>query len=284
MNKSAKPGNTERLDTVVVERGLFATKESARTAIMEGLVLVDGKTVTKPGHAVKATAKVELSASYQPPKYVSRGGLKLEKALKEFAINLDGRICLDIGASTGGFTDCMLKHGAKLVYAVDVGYGQLDWTLRKDERVKVFERINARNLTPSTIYDETDERADFASMDVSFISAFKVLPQVALSMNADKSEFVILVKPQFEAGRQFVGPGGVVRDAAVHLDVLKMAQEKTRELGLHIHHAGYSPIKGPKGNIEFLLHLSREQTKSSINLGAVVEDAHRELAVAITET
>ncbi len=277
----AKPQNKDRLDTLVVERGLFATKESARTAIMEGLVLVDGKSVTKPGQAVKLQANLELSASYQQPKYVSRGGLKLEKALREFDINLAERVCLDIGASTGGFTDCMLKHGAAFVYAVDVGYGQLDWTLRKDDRVKVMERVNARNLTASMLYGEsleTGKRADFTSMDVSFISAFKVLPPVLASMNAEKSEFVILVKPQFEAGRQFVGHGGVVRDPGVHLDVLKMASEKSRSIGLFVHALSYSPIKGPKGNIEFLLYLSRLQTESEINLSSVVENAHRELA------
>lgn len=277
----AKSGNIERLDTVVVERGLFATKESARTAIMEGLVLVDGQPVTKPGHSVKSQSKVELSPSYQPPKFVSRGGLKLEKALDEFHIDLSNRVCLDIGASTGGFTDCMLKRGASYVYAVDVGYGQLDWTLRQNERVKVMERVNARNLTPAMLYSESETaaRADFASMDVSFISAFKVLPSVLQSMDEKKSEFVILVKPQFEAGRQFVGHGGVVRDPAVHLDVLNMAREKSTELGLHAQSVSYSPIKGPKGNIEFLLHLSREKTAADADLAAVVQRAHSELTV-----
>lgn len=273
-----KPQNKDRLDALVVERGLFPTKESARTAIMEGLVLVDGKPITKPGHAVKQQANLELSASYHPPKYVSRGGLKLEKALQEFEIDIAGRICLDIGASTGGFTDCMLKHGASFVYAVDVGYGQLDWTLRKDERVKVMERVNARNLTASMLYGETEKRADFASMDVSFISAFKVLPHVLESMCAEKSEFVILVKPQFEAGRQFVGHGGVVRDPSVHLDVLKMASERSLALRLFLHGLSFSPIKGPKGNIEFLLFLSRLETDKEIDLPHVVESAHRELA------
>lgn len=276
----AKPQNKDRLDTLVVERGLFPTKESARTAIMEGLVLVDGKPVTKPGHAVKLEASLELSQSYQPPKYVSRGGLKLEKALIEFDIDVGGRVCLDIGASTGGFTDCMLKHGAAFVYAVDVGYGQLDWTLRKDERVKVMERVNARNVTASMLYGDnlaTEKRADFASMDVSFISAFKVLLPVLESMNSEKSEFVILVKPQFEAGRQFVGHGGVVRDPAVHIDVLKMAREKSQALGLFVHGLSYSPIKGPKGNIEFLLYLSRVHTETEVDLTSVVENAHREL-------
>ncbi|MCC7532132.1 MAG: TlyA family RNA methyltransferase [Candidatus Melainabacteria bacterium] len=277
----AKPQNKDRLDTLVVERGLFPTKESARTAIMEGQVLVDGKPVTKPGHAVKIQANLELAQSYQPPKYVSRGGLKLEKALKDFDIDLTGRVCLDIGASTGGFTDCMLKHGASFVYAVDVGYGQLDWTLRKDHRVKVMERVNARNITACLLYgvSEGEKRADFASMDVSFISAFKVLPPVLLSMNTEKCEFVILVKPQFEAGRQFVGHGGVIRDPAVHLDVLETAGEKSRALGLFLHALSYSPIKGPKGNIEFLLYLSSEHTQTEFDLSSVVESAHRELAL-----
>ncbi len=278
----AKPQNKDRLDTLVVERGLFPTKESARTAIMEGLVLVDGKPVTKPGQAVRMQANLELSASYQPPKYVSRGGLKLEKALKEFDIDVAGRLCLDIGASTGGFTDCMLKHGAWFVYAIDVGYGQLDWTLRNHEHVKVMERVNARNLTAYMLYGQntdTEKRADFASMDVSFISAFKVLPPVLEVMNAIYCEIVILVKPQFEAGRQFVGHGGVVRDPAVHLDVLKMAIEKSHALGLFVHGLSYSPIKGPKGNIEFLLYLSRLQTDKEVDLYSIVESAHRELAL-----
>lgn len=274
----AKASNTERLDTIVVERGLFATKESARTAIMEGLVLVDGKPVTKPGHPVKVQAKVELSPSYQPPKYVSRGGLKLEKALEEFQINLKDRICLDIGASTGGFTDCMLKSGARYVYAVDVGYGQLDWNLRQDGRVKVLERVNARHLTRTMLYGETETPADFASMDVSFISAFKVLPSVIQCMDERQAELVILVKPQFEAGRQFVGHGGVVRDPSVHLDVLGMAKDKSAQVGLFPQSVSYSPIKGPKGNIEFLLHLTREKSSNETDLAELVEKAHRELA------
>lgn len=281
----AKAGTTERLDTLVVERGLFPTKESARTAIMEGLVLVEGKPITKPGQAVKVQARVELSASYQPPKYVSRGGLKLEKALEDFGIDVQGRICLDAGASTGGFTDCLLKHGAAFVYAVDVGYGQLDWTLRQDQRVKVLERVNARNLTAEMLYAQataTAQRADFCCMDVSFISAFKVLPSVFNSMKKQEAEFVILVKPQFEAGRQSVGHGGVVRDPQVHLEVLKNAVESAQSLGLEALNISHSPIKGPKGNIEFLLHLKQTDSakKDLVNLEAVVELAHSELASA----
>jgi len=274
-----KPAKTERLDTLVVERGLFPTKESARTAIMEGLVLVDGKPVTKPGHAIKPQSEVALSSSYQPPKYVSRGGLKLEKALQQFNIEVSGRTCLDIGASTGGFTDCLLKHGAAFVYAIDVGYGQLDWTLRQDQRVKVLERINARNLTPQQLYDvdsKREEWADFACMDVSFISAFKVLPGVLNSMNETRSELVILVKPQFEAGRQSVGHGGVVRDPEVHLEVLRASVARSLELGVYPQSLSYSPIKGPKGNIEFLLHLARQKVEA-LDLTVVVENAHKEL-------
>ncbi|MBA3857922.1 MAG: TlyA family rRNA (cytidine-2'-O)-methyltransferase [Cyanobacteria bacterium PR.3.49] len=277
MTKAAK---SERLDTLVVERGLFATKESARTAIMEGFVLVDGKPVTKPGQSVKTECAVSLSASYQPPRYVSRGGLKLEKALKEFNIDVSGRICLDVGASTGGFTDCLLKHGATCVYSIDVGYGQLDWRLRQDNRVKVFERVNARNLTPDQLYGDAAAKeswADFACMDVSFISAFKVLPGVLHSMNETCAEFVILVKPQFEAGRQSVGHGGVVRDPAVHRQVLERAVETAAQIGLFAQAISYSPIKGPKGNIEFLLHLKSNQAEH-INLEAIVAKAHEELA------
>jgi len=275
-----KAGKSERLDTVVVERGLFATKESARTAIMEGFVLVDGKPVTKPGQAVKTECSVMLSAAYQPPRYVSRGGLKLEKALQDFKIDVSGRTCLDVGASTGGFTDCLLKHGAAYVYSIDVGYGQLDWTLRKDERVKVLERVNARNLTPDQLYAQgtaKEEWADFACMDVSFISAFKVLPGVLQSMCDTRSEFVVLVKPQFEAGRQSVGHGGVVRDPAVHLEVLERAVEMAGGLRLFAQAVSFSPIKGPKGNIEFLLHLSRNDA-APVDLSAVVQNAHKELA------
>lgn len=265
---------------MVVERGLFPTKESARTAIMNGFVLVDGKTVTKPGQAVKIECAVMLSSSYQPPKYVSRGGLKLEKALQTFNIDVTGRICLDVGASTGGFTDCLLKHGAARVYSIDVGYGQLDWTLRQDGRVKVLERINARNLSPDLLYEKDAAKeswADFACMDVSFISAFKVLPGVLQSMNDTQAEFILLVKPQFEAGRQSVGHGGVVRDPSVHLEVLERAVETATQLDLVAQAASFSPIKGPKGNIEFLLHLSKKQAVP-IDLKGIVAGAHKVLS------
>jgi 23S rRNA (cytidine1920-2'-O)/16S rRNA (cytidine1409-2'-O)-methyltransferase len=249
-------GKKKRLDQLIVERGLISSREAARTAIMDGAVLVDGEKQTKPGESFSDQARIELLASFSPNKFVSRGGLKLEKALDEFAIDVSNKICLDVGASTGGFTHCLLQRGAAFVYAVDVGYGQLDWSLRKDERVKVMERTNARYLTREFYLSERSP-ATFACMDVSFISITKILP--ALKDVADQvteMQIVCLVKPQFEAGRQAIGKGGVVKSAETHLAVLETVAQAAQQLELSVLHCTYSPIKGPAGNIEFLLHLS----------------------------
>lgn len=283
MDKFTKSSKNERLDALCVSKGLFSTREIARTAIMEGVVLVDGKPVNKPGYAVKIEAELTLSSSYSQPKYVSRGGLKLEKALQQFAVDVTGRTCLDVGASTGGFTDCLLKHGAVFVYAIDVGYGQLDWSLRNDPRVKCLERVNARHLSPQTLYPDDQTRASFVTMDVSFISIFKVLPAVVNCLDEHQADLILLIKPQFEAGRQFIGHGGVVRDPAVHVDVLNDALAKSLALGLAPANLSFSPVKGPKGNIEFLLHLKREASDFLPVVEELVKRAHSELSQAKAE-
>lgn len=268
-----------RLDQLVISRGLLPTRETARTAIMDGAVLVNGQKATKPGMNVSESAIIELVPGFGPPKFASRGGLKLEKGLEEFSIAVDGRICLDIGASTGGFTDCLLKRGAKKVYAIDVGYGQLDWSLRNDPRVVVKERFNARNLKTEDLYSSEDQLADFAVMDVSFISIKKILPAIlAVTTNDQNLEVVCLVKPQFEAGRHAVGKGGVIKSPATHVEVLTEICEFARTLKLSAMGLTHSPIKGPAGNIEFLLYLRKEVEPGHIDLAQIVERAHEQLA------
>ncbi|WP_053094855.1 TlyA family RNA methyltransferase [Neomoorella thermoacetica] len=265
----------ERLDLLLVRRGLYPSREQARTAIMAGEVLVNNVPVDKPGAAVPDTATIRLLGQHLP--YVSRGGLKLARALEVFSIDLHGKIILDVGASTGGFTDCALKHGAARVYAVDVGYGQLAWSLRQDPRVIVMERVNARYLESSSF----GEPADVATIDVSFISLLKVLPAVASCLKPE-GEIIALVKPQFEAGPGRVGKKGVVREAAVHRAVLQEVLAAAVDLGLKIKGLTYSPIKGPEGNVEFLLWLGltgqgleKEAWESLIN--RVVAAAHEGL-------
>ncbi len=264
-----------RLDKLLVTRGHYQSREKARTAVMAGLVFVDGQRVDKPGFQVPADAVIEVKGN--PVPYVSRGGLKLEKALQVFNIDLTGKIMLDIGASTGGFTDCALQRGAAKVYAVDVGYGQLAWSLRQDPRVVVLERTNIRYLTP----EQLDELPNFVSIDVSFISLSKVLPKV-VELTTDDAVGVALIKPQFEAGRERVGKKGVVRDPAVHVDVINGVLNATKELAMRPIGLTYSPIKGPEGNIEYLLHFTRCNTGigPEINAGTVdeiVKNAHAEL-------
>ena len=239
-----------RLDALVFDRGLSESREAARRLIQAGLVQVGGEMRDKPGEQVSADAELSVTGAAIP--YVSRGGLKLDKAIKEFGIELAGAKAMDIGASTGGFTDCMLKHGAAKVYAVDVGYGQLAWKLREDPRVVVMERTNARSLDPLRFEDGIS----FASVDVAFISFLKVLPAV-LSCAAQDMRAVVLVKPQFEAGRELVGRKGVVRDPETHRKVLRASAEGAMELGLTVSAISYSPIKGPEGNIEYLMYLGK---------------------------
>ncbi len=238
----------ERLDTLLVKNGIFETREKAKAAIMAGIVYVNGIKEDKPGTIFAINSIIEAKENINP--YVSRGGLKLEKAIKVFGINLDNKIGLDIGASTGGFTDCMLQNGAKKVIAIDVGYGQFAWKLRNDERVVCMEKTNIRYVTPSQI----GVLAEFASIDVSFISLKKVIP-VVLSLLEEKSEIVCLIKPQFEAGKEKVQKHGVIRNKCVHEDVIKNIVNFAIENKLFIKGINFSPFKGPKGNIEFLLYL-----------------------------
>ena len=240
----------QRLDLLLVERGLAPSREKAKAVIMAGIVYADGQKADKPG--TEYPPQVALEVRGEPLKYVSRGGLKLEKAMQAFPIRLEGKACMDIGASTGGFTDCMLQNGARKVYAVDVGYGQLAWSLRSDPRVVNLERTNIRYVTPQQI----GEPVAFASVDVSFISLRLVLP-VAAALLAPAGEMVCLVKPQFEAGREKVGKKGVVRDRAVHAQVLEAAVGYAVENGFGVLGMEFSPVKGPEGNIEYLMYLQK---------------------------
>jgi 23S rRNA (cytidine1920-2'-O)/16S rRNA (cytidine1409-2'-O)-methyltransferase len=251
-----------RLDTVLVQRGLFASRSQAAAAVLAGEVSVGGQLLTKAGAMV--TSDVEITLREQQ-RFVSRGGLKLETAFEEFGLDVTGAVALDAGASTGGFTDCMLQHGARKVIAVDVGYGQLDWKLRNDPRVEVHERTNIRGLTPEIL----SEAPTFATFDLSFISLKKVLPPVIKCLKPG-FEMVALIKPQFEAGRGKVGSGGVVRDSEVHRQVLADIWEYAISQGLTVLGLAESGIRGPKGNVEFLIHLAdgRNRPEVSQNLSA----------------
>ena len=263
--------NKTRLDVLLVERGLQETRQKAQATIMSGLVYVAGQKVDKPGTAVLNDAPIEVRGNAL--KYVSRGGLKLEKAMATFPIDLTDNICADIGASTGGFTDCMLQNGASKVYAVDVGYGQLAWKLRSDERVVCMERTNARYLTHEQIPDELD----FASVDVSFISLKLILPPLC-GLLKDGGHVSCLVKPQFEAGRDKVGKKGVVRDPAVHLEVLENFLVHAKESGFTVLGLTFSPIRGPEGNIEYLGYLEKgEWVEKEFDLKSLVAASHETL-------
>ena len=260
-----------RLDVLLVERGLMESRQKAQTTIMSGLVFVKGQRVDKPGTAVDNEAEIEIRGNVL--KYVSRGGLKLEKAMATFPVQLEGAICADIGASTGGFTDCMLQNGASKVYAVDVGYGQLAWKLREDPRVVCMERTNARYLT----HEEVPDELDFASVDVSFISLKLILPALC-GLLKDGGHVACLVKPQFEAGKEKVGKKGVVRDPAVHLEVLENFLVHAKESGFTVLGITYSPIRGPEGNIEYLGYLEKaEWQEKEFDLKSLVEESHQTL-------
>ena len=286
----------ERLDLLLVNRGLAPSREKAKTMIMEGNVFVENEREDKAGSMFDTEAKIEIKGNTL--KYVSRGGLKLEKAMTHFDIELNDKVCMDIGASTGGFTDCMLQNGAVKVFAIDVGHGQLDWKLRQDERVYsvdvgygqfawklrqdprvvCMEKTNIRYVTPQDI----DDVLDFASVDVSFISLTKVLGP-ARELLADGGEMVCLIKPQFEAGREKVGKKGVVRDKSVHEEVIDKVVSFALSIGFSVLHLEYSPIKGPEGNIEYLVHLKKEAeaeqagVEESVDVQKVVDAAHGEL-------
>ena len=240
----------ERLDVLLVKRELATSREKAKAIIMAGNVLVDGQREDKAGSMFADTVTITVKEKALP--YVSRGGLKLEKAMKNFEIKLIGKTCMDVGSSTGGFTDCMLQNGARKVYAIDVGRGQLDWKLRQDKRVVCMERTNIRYVTG----EEVPELIDFASIDVSFISLTKVLLPV-YNLLKEEAGVVCLIKPQFEAGREKVGKKGVVRDAKIHEEVILMVGLFANSIGFEICHLDFSPIKGPEGNIEYLLHLQK---------------------------
>ena len=266
----------ERLDVLLVQQGLANSRELAKAYIMAGNVNVDGQKEDKAGTKVAVTAKLEVKGNQM--KYVSRGGYKLEKAMDVFGIRLDGKICLDIGASTGGFTDCMLQNGASKVYAIDVGYGQFAWKLRNDERVVCLEKTNVRYVTHEQVPDE----GDFASIDVSFISLTKVLPAV-LGVLGEKGQLVCLIKPQFEAGREKVGKKGVVRDSSVHREVIEMIVEYVRTQSLGILGLDFSPIKGPEGNIEYLIYLDKSRSgmhedEVQARVDTVVAQSHKILS------
>ena len=266
----------KRLDLLMVERALAPSREKAKAYIMSGDVYVDGQKEDKAGTMFKETVKIEVRGNTLP--YVSRGGLKLEKAMNNFGVSLDGKVCMDVGASTGGFTDCMLQNGAVKVYSIDVGYGQLDWKLRNDPRVVCMEKTNIRYVLP----EDLQEPAQFSSIDVSFISLTKVLLPVR-NLLTDDGEIVCLIKPQFEAGREKVGKKGVVRDPAVHLEVIEKVIDYASTIAMEPCHLSFSPIKGPEGNIEYLLHLKKRpegeviQSSLEVTPEAVVQEAHSQL-------
>ncbi|MDP4179192.1 MAG: TlyA family RNA methyltransferase [Bacillota bacterium] len=261
----------ERLDILLVNKGLFSSRERAKASIMAGEVLVDGKRVDKCGEKVKTAANIEVTGNSLP--YVSRGGLKLEKSIKEFKIDLSNKICYDIGASTGGFTDCMIQNNAAKVYAIDVGYGQFAWKLRIDPRVECIERTNIRYYSIS----DSEAYGDFASIDVSFISLKTVLPAV-LNLLKENGRIVALIKPQFEAGRDKVGKKGVVRDKDTHMEVIEKIVNFVHKNNLKIIGISFSPIKGPEGNIEYLIYFTKEKDyieKLETNIiEEVVNNAH----------
>lgn len=263
----------QRLDILMVEKGLTESREKAKALIMAGQVYIDNQKCDKAGQSVDITKTPEIRGEVL--KYVSRGGLKLEKAMSEFPITLQDKIAMDIGASTGGFTDCMLQNGAKKVFAVDVGYGQFAWKLRQDERVVNMERTNIRYVTEKDI----GCRLDFASIDVSFISLKLVLP-VAYSLLTNDGELVALIKPQFEAGREQVGKKGVVRDINVHYSVVKTVLDFARSINFYVAGLSFSPIKGPEGNIEYLAYLKKTECEDIVTedvIKQIVDASHQVL-------
>ncbi len=265
----------ERLDVLLVNRGLAQSREKAKAIIMSGNVYVNGQKEDKAGSNFNEDAVIEVRGTSL--KYVSRGGLKLEKAMDNFDVVLEGKVCMDVGSSTGGFTDCMLQNGAVKVYAVDVGHGQLDWKLRNDERVVCMEKTNIRYVTPQDI----DDRIEFSSIDVSFISLTKVLGPVK-ELLTDDGQIVCLIKPQFEAGREKVGKHGVVREPEVHLEVIEMVVDFAISIGFEALNLEFSPVKGPEGNIEYLLHLQKHTEGIYENVpfeaAQVVSTAHETLS------
>ena len=262
----------ERLDKYLTDLGYFETKSKASSAIIAGHVKIDDVYVTKSGFQINSLKEHNIEIKCMP--YVSRGGFKLQKALEVFPVNVKNRICLDAGASTGGFTDCLLQNGAKFVYAADVGYGQLDWKIRSDKRVKTIERTNLRNCVFSDIYAEGESIADLLVSDLSFISLVKVLDNLKRMLNPDFHEMILLIKPQFEAGKENVEKGGVVRDKFVHEAVIKDVIVYAQSINYIINGLTYSSIKGPAGNIEYLLWISTKHLNDyNIDIHYVVNEA-----------
>ena len=262
----------ERLDKYLTDLGYFETKSKAAAAVLAGHVKINDEYITKAGFQINPTKEYEIVVKSMP--FVSRGGFKLKKALDTFPVKIEGRICLDAGASTGGFTDCLLQNGAKFVYAADVGYGQLDWKIRSDERVKTIERTNLKNCAFEEIYSENEPIADLLVSDLSFISLTKVLPNLKNLLSPDFHEMILLIKPQFEAGKEKVEKGGVVRDKKVHQEVIENVINCAKELNYSINDLTFSSIKGPSGNIEYLIWLSsHNENKTTLDIKNIVETA-----------
>lgn len=266
----------ERLDKVLTDLGYFETKSKASAAILAGNVMIGTEVIAKAGFQIDLSKEYDFKVKSMP--FVSRGGFKLKKALETFTIDVKDRICLDAGASTGGFTDCLLQNGAKFVYAADVGYGQLDWKIRSNPAVKTIEKTNLRSCSYDDIYGEGEIVADLLVSDLSFISLDKILPNLKTLMSKDFHEMICLIKPQFEAGKELVEKGGVVRDKKVHVEVIERVISCVKELGYVIKGLTYSSIKGPAGNIEYLIWFSTEDfLDSEFNVHEIVECAHETL-------
>ncbi|MEW5821258.1 MAG: TlyA family RNA methyltransferase [Cyanobacteriota bacterium] len=268
----------KRLDLLLVEKQLFDTRQKAQAAIMAGIVFVDGNRQTKAGTQISLLSQIEIKGNNCP--YVSRGGIKLEKALHLFEIDVNNLTCIDAGASTGGFTDCLLQHGASFVYAIDVGYGQIDWKLRNDPRVKVIEKTNVRYIKSEEIFNnKCFKKPVLCTADLSFISVTKVLENISSLMDNQK-EFIILIKPQFEAGKDQVPKTGVVKNKSIHIEVIEQFFDFCCNLNLVPINLTYSPLKGPSGNIEYLCHLTSKKKESIINyefIESIVYNAHEQL-------
>ena len=265
----------ERLDKFLADLGYFERKSKASAAILAGNVMIGTEVITKAGYQINSEKEYDFNIKSMP--YVSRGGFKLKKALESFDVKVKGRICFDAGASTGGFTDCLLQNGAKFVYAVDVGYGQLDWKIRSDKRVKTIEKTNLRTCIFEDVYSENETVADLLVSDLSFISLEKVLPNLKTLLNSDYHEMICLIKPQFEAGKDLVEKGGVVRDKKVHEEVIKNVINCAKNINYKIKGLTYSSIKGPAGNIEYLIWIATEGEECVPNIIEIVDSAHANL-------
>ncbi|MCQ2743845.1 MAG: TlyA family RNA methyltransferase [bacterium] len=265
----------ERLDKFLADFGYFETKSKASAAILAGNVMIGTEVITKAGYQINPEKEYDFNIKSMP--FVSRGGFKLKKALETFDVNVKDRSCLDAGASTGGFTDCLLQNGAKYVYAVDVGYGQLDWKIRSDKRVKTIEKTNLKTCKISDIYSDVEITADLLVSDLSFISLEKVLPNLKTLLKPNFHEMICLIKPQFEAGKEFVEKGGVVRDKKVHHEVINKVINCTKSLDYIVKGLTYSSIKGPAGNIEYLIWIATEGTEIIPDIEGIINSAHENL-------